>query len=124
MAADIMISIALVTGIVLLFNQLARMLRNAAMHKTIRDAIGRDSSAVPELIAKMDEDQPAMKGAGDERSGVVLIALAVALAGYALIAAPDAEDLRNIAGLALFPALVGFALIGHAAWARRRGAER
>jgi len=123
MAADIMITIALVTGAVLIFNQLTRMMRNFAMHKTIRDAIGRDSEAIPELVAKIDDSQPA-SGGGDERIGVLLIALAVALVGFAAIAAPNEEDLHNMAGLALFPGLVGLTLVGYSKWVSRRGAGR
>lgn len=120
MEADIAISIALVTGAVLIVNQLARLIRGRQMHKTVREALARDSGAVPALIAKIDEAAPSASGSADERAGLVLLALAVALALYAVIAMP-ADDIRQLAGLALFPGLVGAVLLGRSIVARRRG---
>ena len=123
MAADILIAIALVTGAVLIVNQLARMYRNATLQRSIREAIQRDSAALPDLVARIDESGPTGT-AGDERAGLVLIALGAALALFAVIAAPDEEGLRNMAGLALFPTFVGIVLLGRALWVRKHGEGR
>ena len=55
------------------------------------------------------EDKPAPSR--DDRSGLVLLALAAAIVGFGAIQG-DADDLRNMAGVALFPGFVGTALLG------------
>jgi uncharacterized integral membrane protein len=116
MQADIVISIALVAGAVLIIAQLTRVLRTHAMHKTIREAISRDSELTPELIARIgDEKQP---GSTDDRTGLVLIALAVAILVFGMITG-DSDDFRNLAGVSVFPLFVGAALLGRHIYNRR-----
>jgi hypothetical protein len=120
---DTLIFAVLTTGAVLIINQVSRLVRNRSMHKTIREAISRDSAAVPDLVTKIDEGSPAAAGRGDDRIGLILIALAAALALYSVIVG-DAEDIRQMSGLALFPGLVGAVLLGRAVWLKRRGEAR
>ena len=122
MEADIVITIALVSGAVLIINQFVRLIRNASLQRTIRDAIVKDSPAVSELIARMDETG-SKSTLGDERAGLVLIALSAALALFGWIAASP-DDVPQVVGLALFPGFVGIALFGWALWVRRRGEAR
>lgn len=122
MEADILITISLVTGAVLIINQIARLIRNFSLQRTVRDAIIKDSPGLSELIERMDEGR-GRTTLGDERAGLVLIALAAALAIYGAIAAP-ADDVTNVVGLAMFPGFVGIALFGWALWVRRRGEPR
>ena len=117
---DIMIFAVLTTGAVLIMNQIGRLVRNRSIQRTIREAISRDSNALPELIARIDDAAPAGDAGGDDRIGLILIALAIALALYAVIAA-DPKDVRQMAGMALFPGLVGAVLFGRSVWIRRRG---
>ncbi len=123
MGEDTLIFAVLTTGAVLIINQVSRLVRNRSMHKTIREAISRDSAAVPDLVTKIDEGSPAAAGRGDDRIGLILIALAAALALYSVIVG-DAEDIRQMSGLALFPGLVGAVLLGRAVWLKRRGEAR
>ena len=118
MGEDTLIFAVLTTGTVLIINQIGRLIRNRAMQKTIREAISRDNVAVSELIGKLDEASPAAGGQGDDRIGLILIALAAALALYSVIVG-DPEDIRQMGGLALFPGLVGAVLFGRAAWMKR-----
>jgi hypothetical protein len=120
---DTLIFAVLTTGAVLIINQVARLVRNQSMQKTIREAISRDSGAVADLIARIDEASPAAKGHGDDRIGLILIALAAALALYSVIVG-DPEDIRQMGGMALFPGLVGAVLLGREVWLKRRGAAR
>src|SRR5687767_14065048 len=99
MEADIVISIAMVTGAVLLFNQLGRIFRARMLHRTIREALSRDSALTPELLDRIEEKQP--QSGGDSRIGLVLLALGLALFCFGMIQG-DAEDIRNLGGIALF----------------------
>jgi hypothetical protein len=119
MEADIVISIALVSGVVLIFNQIGRILRARAMHKTIREALSRDSNLTPELLDRIEQEKNG--GFGDTRMGLVLVALAAALFAYGLIQG-DADDIRNLASIAVFPLFVGAALLGRIWYLARRGA--
>ena len=121
MEADIVISIAVVTGVVLIINQLGRIARSRMLHKTVREALSRDSNLTPELLASIEEQQPA-RGGGDGRTGLVLLALGWAVLGFGALTG-DVEDFRNVAGIALFPLFVGTALLGRAWYLRRYGAE-
>jgi hypothetical protein len=110
MEADIVISIAIATAVVLIFNQFGRILRAMMLHRTIRRGFTEGSSLTPELLDKIDQEKSGQRF-GDDRIGVVLVALGLAVIGFGLIAA-DADDLRNAAGVGLFPLLVGAALLG------------
>ena len=122
MEADILITIALVTGAVLIFTQTTRLIRNASLQRSIREAINHDSAALPDLIARID-GTTSRGTSNDERAGLVLIALALALALFGIIAAAP-DDLRNVIGLSLFPGFVGIALLGRAIWVRKHGEGR
>ena len=109
MEADIIITVALVTGAVLIIGQLARMIRAFALHRTVRQAIDKNSDLPPDLLARIEEQQPA--GATDDRTGLVLIALALAIFGFGLIQG-DHDDIQRMASIALFPLFVGAVLFG------------
>lgn len=118
MEADILITVALATGVVLIINQLSRLRRAAILHKTIRDAIHVDSGAVPSLIERIDEKQD---GGGDDRIGLILLALAAALIGFGLIEG-DPDDIKRMTSIALFPGFVGAVLLARAWYLKRAGA--
>jgi len=121
MGEDVLIFAVLTTGIVLGLTQIARLWRAGMQHKTIREAISRDSSAVPALLAGVElEQRPS--GANDDRTAFVLIALGLALFLFALIQG-DPDDLRNMGGAALFPTLVGLALLFRHYLAKKRDGQ-
>ena len=118
MGEDVLIFAVLTTGVVLGLTQVARLWRAAMQHKTIREAISRDSTAVPALLAGVElEQRPS--GTNDDRTAIVLIALGLALFLFGLIQG-DPDDLRNMGGAALFPTLVGVALLIRYYFARKR----
>ena len=117
MGEDVLVFAVLTTGAVLIISHAGRLLRGMIMHRTIREAISRDSAAVPDLLKGIEEAPSATSN--DDRSGLVLIALAAALFLFAVIQG-DPDDLRNIGGAALFPLFVGMALLARFHWARRR----
>ena len=118
-ASDVFITIALITGAVLILVQLGRLLRARMLHKTIRDAISRDNAAVPELLAGIGEGQsPA--GLNDDRTGIVLIALGLALLAFAALQGSE-DALRQMGGASVFPIFVGIALLIRRYLAQKRG---
>lgn len=119
MGEDVLIFAVLTTGAVLGLTQLARLWRAAMQHKTIREAISRDSPAVADLLAGVELEQKP-SGANDDRTAMVLIALGAALLMFAVIQG-DPVDLRNMGGAALFPTFVGVALLIRHYFAKKRG---
>jgi hypothetical protein len=120
MGEDVLIFAVLTTGAVLIASHIGRLIRTGVQHKTIREAISRDSSAVPSLLTGIEEPQPGT--ANDDRTGFVLVALALALFCFGLIQG-DPDDIRNMSGAALFPLFVGIALLLRFWLARRRGTQ-
>ena len=117
MGQDVLVFAVLTTGLVLIISHAGRLLRAMVLHKTIREAISRDNAALPELLKGIEEPQ---SGTGnDDRSGLVLLALALALFLFGLIQG-DPDNLRNMGGAALVPALVGAALLVRYFWVKRR----
>lgn len=105
---DILVFAVVVTGAVLIVTQIGRLWRTSIQHRTIREAISRDSSAVPALLAGVEEPKPS--GSNDDRTAYVLLALSLALFLFGAIQG-DADDLRNMGGASLFPGLVGLSLL-------------
>jgi hypothetical protein len=120
MGPDVLIFAVLTTGAVLIIAHAGRLLRTMVLHRTIREAIMRDSAAVPELLKGVEE--PGSGTANDDRAGLVLIALAAALFLFGLIQG-DPDDIRNLGGASLFPLFVGIALLIRYRWARQRNAR-
>jgi Flp pilus assembly protein TadB len=117
---DAVIFAILTTGGVLIAIQLARLARASMQHRTIREAISRDSDSVTALLATVDQDQQQQpSGTNDERTGFVLVALGAAVFLYSLIQ-NDPELIRTVGGAAAFPILVGAALLARFYVARRR----
>lgn len=120
MEADIIIGIAIATAAVLIVNQLGRVLRALMLHRTIRKGMIHGSAITPELLEKIEEQKPA--SGGDDRTGLVLMALAAAIIGFGALAAAT-DDLRDVIGISLFPMFVGAVLFGRHWYNRRRGAD-
>ena len=120
MGEDVLVFAVLTTGAVLIATQVGRLWRASMQHRTIREALSRDSASVPALLAGIEEPRPG--GGNDDRTAFVLIALALALFLFGLIQG-DPDDLRNMGGAALFPGLVGVALMIRHKLARRSGAD-
>ena len=96
-----------------------RLVEAWLLHRTLRDAISRDSALADgllERVVRADSTGPGLHG--DDRNGLVLVAFGIAIAGFALIV-NDPEWQRYGIGAALFPALVGIALLARHIWLRR-----
>lgn len=119
MEVDIIVSIALAATVMVAITQGASIIRTFAMHRTIREVLMRGSELSPELLAGMEE--PARPN-GDDRIGIVLVALALAIFGFGLLM-NSADNLRAMSGIALFPLFVGLALLGRFWLVSRRGRD-
>jgi hypothetical protein len=121
MNADVLIGVTIITGAVMIVGHLARIARTYFLQKTIRQAIKSDSGLTPALLEKIDDQQPA--GTGDDRTGLLLIAIGAALFCYGLIQGGE-ENIRQLSGIALFPFFVGAVLLGrslYSDWTGRKG---
>jgi hypothetical protein len=117
----ILIFAVLTTGAVLIVIQLGRLWRAGMLHKTIREAISRDSPAVAELVAGVEEEQkPA--GGNDDRTAMVLIALGLALLLFSALQGSE-DALRTMGGASVFPIFVGIALLIRQYLVRKRGGQ-
>lgn len=121
MEADIVAFIAIAVAVMVGMVQLGRVLRTMMLHKTVREALTRDNALGPALLDKLDEPKSSA-GFGDDRIGLVLLAIGFALVGFALIQGSQ-DTIKNMSGMALFPLFVGAVLLGRFVWNRRHGAE-
>ena len=119
MEADIVMTIAMATAVVLLVNQIGRILRARMYHRTVREAILADSAAAGDLLDRIDDEKS--RGVGEDRVAIVLLALGAALIGCGLIQG-GASTVRELASIAIFPIFVGAALLGRIWYLGRRGA--
>ena len=121
---EMVIGVAIALCFLLGFIYLLRFFQAWLLHRTLRDALSRNSAEAGDLVDRIgrgDLGGGRAEPAADDRTGLVLIALAAALAGFSLIAG-DPEWVRYGLGGALFPGLVGAALlIRH--FLRRRSGE-
>lgn len=106
---EVYIVVAIGAAVVTLFivAQVARTIRNRALHATLRKLIESGQPLTPEMVEKLD-GAPEPRTV-DQRIGFVLIALALAvvLAG----ALNGSDDLRDLAAVSIFPLFVGAALL-------------
>jgi hypothetical protein len=109
MITGISAGLLLLTG----FVYFLRLIQAWMMHRTLRDAINRDSPMAGTLVDRIgsgDLSAPRLARGNDDRTGLVLVALGIAVGGFSVIVG-DPEWLRYGLGAALFPALVGAALL-------------
>ena len=119
MEVDIIIAIGLAVVALFLIAQVSRVMRNRALHATLRKSVESGQPLTPELIENLDRaPEP---GAADQRIGFVLIALGLALVVAAAI--NGSNDFRDLAAVSIFPLFVGAALLLRLWRARRNRIE-
>ena len=99
------------------FFLLARLLHAWMLHRSIRRALDAKSDAALPMIDKLNKPYEHLgfgwrqgDAPGDDRNGLVLLAIGLAMAGFGLIQGQE-QMIRIAAGAALFPAFVGIALL-------------
>lgn len=124
-------NITMVALFVVGFFLLARLLHAWMLHRSIRRALEAKSEAVGPLIDKLNKPyehiggrtaEPSSDVPGDDRNGLVLLAIGLAMAGFGFIQGHE-QIIRIAAGAALFPAFVGVALLYRRRLARAVAAE-
>lgn len=107
MQVDIIFAIGLAAVALFFIAQVSRVLRNRALHATLRKSVESGQPLTPELIENLDRaPEP---GSADQRIGFVLIALGLALIAAAAI--NGGSDFRDLVALSMFPLFVGGALL-------------
>lgn len=93
------------------FIYLLRLIQAWMLHRSLREAINKDSAHAAMLVDRIGRgDLSRIEAGTDDRTGLVLVAIGIAIAGFSLIA--NQQDwLRLGLGAALFPTLVGAALL-------------
>jgi hypothetical protein len=95
------------------FIYLLRLFQAWLLHRSLREAIRKDSvhaGMLVDRIGRGDLGGLRVEAGTDDRTGLVLVAIGIAVAGFSLIA--NQQDwLRLGLGAALFPTLVGAALL-------------
>lgn len=89
-----------------------RLIQAWLLHRTLRDAIQRDSAVAGTLVDRIgggDLNVPKRAASNDDRTGMVLVAIGIAVLGFSLLAGGD--DWREGVGASFFPTLVGAALL-------------
>ena len=113
---EMIVMLAAFSALALVAIQLLRLAGVAVRHKTVRKLVDRDPVAAERLIDGLDAPK---EQAGDDRLGIILVALGVAMIGASILVGHrgDWTD-YGLAG-ALFPLIVGAAL-----WLRHYVIER
>lgn len=95
----------------LAFIYFLRLIQAWLLHRSLREAIRKDSAHAGMLVDRIGRgDLDRVEAGTDDRTGMVLIAIGLAIAGFTLLA--NQQDwLRLGLGAALFPTLVGAALL-------------
>ncbi|HEX5183533.1 MAG TPA: hypothetical protein VFW19_10320 [Allosphingosinicella sp.] len=107
--------------IVLVINHLARLLQAMMLHRTVREALNRDSGAGPELLERLRE--PKSVFGSDDRLGLILIALGAAMIAFGLLQGGGAAR-QEMASASVFPLFVGVVLVGRHMIVRVRESDR
>jgi len=118
---DVIGAIIIAAIVVLIINHLARLIQAMMLHRTVREVLSRDSAAGTELLDRLRE--PKSIFGGDDRLGLILIALGAAMIVFGLLQG-SSEARQDLAPASVFPLFVGIVLVGRHFVGRTREAGR
>jgi hypothetical protein len=104
---EMVVTIALTAAIVLVLIAVLRLIGTLITHKTIRRVVEVDPTHIDAVLAQIATPQD---NGGDDRVGVVLIAIGLAMAGASFTAGATGGWTDYGLGGSLFPLLTGLAL--------------
>lgn len=111
-------SLTLLFGLVA-FIYFLRLVEIWLVHRSFREAIQRDSAVAATLVERLETSESRnARQRGDDRTGLLLIAIGLALVGFTLLIGDD-RWARFGLGSALFPIFAGTVLLGRHIWIRR-----
>ena len=106
-ATEMVVMVGAFAALLLGFFYLTQLIASAITHRTIRKVAERDPAAVEPLLSQLATSGPART---DDRTGVLLIAVGVALVTATLIIGEQEWIRYGVAG-AMFPLIIGAALL-------------
>jgi hypothetical protein len=118
---DLIGAIILAAIAVLVINHLARLVQAMMLHRTVRDALSRDSAVGTELLDRLRE--PKSLFGSDDRLGLILIALGAAMIAFGLLQGAS-EVRQEVIPASVFPLFVGIVLVGRHVFVRVRETDR
>ena len=107
-ATEMIVSVAIISALALVGIQLLRLAATAIRHRTIRQVIDRDPQAAEAVISELRT--PETPG-GDDRLGLILLALGIAMLGASFTAGDTGGWTDYGVGASMFPLIVGAALM-------------
>lgn len=111
-------SLTLLFGLIA-FVYFLRLVEIWLLHRSFREAIQRDSAVAAILVERLETSESRnSRQRGDDRTGLLLIAIGLALVGFTLLIG-DERWARFGVGSALFPIFAGIVLLGRHIWIRR-----
>lgn len=107
-ATEMIVSVAIIAALALVGIQLLRLAATAIRHRTIRQVIDKDPNAAEAVISELRT--PETPG-GDDRLGLILLALGIAMLGASFTAGGTGGWTDYGVGASMFPLIVGAALM-------------
>jgi hypothetical protein len=107
-ATEMIVSVAIISALALVVIQLLRLASTAIRHRTIRQVIDKDPNAAEAVISELRT--PETPG-GDDRLGLILLALGIAMLGASFTAGDTGGWTDYGVGASMFPLIVGAALM-------------
>ena len=107
-ATEMIVMIAIVSALALVGIQLLRLAATAIRHKTVRRIIDRDPATAEAVIAELRTPESPR---GDDRLGLILLAIGIATLGASFTAGDTGGWTDYGVGAAMFPLIVGAALM-------------
>ena len=105
--SDMIIMVSIGVLLLLGFKYSLDWLQMWIVHKTIRNAIRENPTGTATFLEKLSDSTARTQ---DDRAGLILVAIGVALIGFSLIVG-DPDWLRYGLGASLFPLFVGAVLL-------------
>ena len=107
-ATEMIVSVAVAAVLALIVIQLFRLFQTAIRHKTVRKVIEKDPGIAEKAIEELSK---APEPAGDDRLGLILLALGVATLAASFTAGDTGGWTDYGVGASMFPLIVGAALM-------------
>ena len=107
-ATEMMVSVAIIAALALVGIQLLRLATTAIRHRTIRQVIDKDPTAAEAVISELRTPE---RSGGDDRLGLILLALGLAMLAASFTAGDTGGWTDYGVGASMFPLIVGAALM-------------